>query len=147
MHVGYFVVSWKLLLVTSRISFPDQGLKLAPELGAPSLKTEPTVKYLFYFFFLMKIHTVLHTDCINLRPHKVNFSPQPLQHLLFIDFMMTAIVTCVTWYLVVGLFFFKVRLFIICTWLHWVFVAVWAFSSCGERGLLFVASHGLLTWS
>ena len=71
MHVGYFVVAWKLLLVTSGISFPDWGLKLAPELGAPSLETEPPVKYLFYFFFfLMKIHTVLYTDCTNLRSHK-----------------------------------------------------------------------------
>ena len=29
-------------------------------------------------------------------------------------------------------------------WLHWVFIAAWAFSSCGEWGLLFVAVHGLL---
>ena len=29
-------------------------------------------------------------------------------------------------------------------WLCWVFVAVWAFSSCSERGLLFVAVRGLL---
>ena len=25
-----------------------------------------------------------------------------------------------------------------------VFIAVWAFSSCGERGLLFIVAHGLL---
>ena len=29
-------------------------------------------------------------------------------------------------------------------WLHWVFIAVQAFSSCGERGLLFVVVRGLL---
>ena len=29
-------------------------------------------------------------------------------------------------------------------WLRWVFVAVWALSSFGERGLLFIAVHGLL---
>ena len=30
-------------------------------------------------------------------------------------------------------------------WLHWVFVAARRlFSSCGERGLLFVVVHGLL---
>ena len=28
--------------------------------------------------------------------------------------------------------------------LHWVFVAVWAFSSCGEQGLTFVAVPWLL---
>ena len=42
-------------------------------------------------------------------------------------------------------FFFNkfVHLFIY-FWLRWVFVAAWAFSSCGERGLLFVAVRGLL---
>ena len=29
-------------------------------------------------------------------------------------------------------------------WLRWVFIAARAFSSCGERGLLFVAARGLL---
>ena len=29
-------------------------------------------------------------------------------------------------------------------WLRWVFVAAQAFSSCGERGLLFLAVSGLL---
>ena len=29
-------------------------------------------------------------------------------------------------------------------WLHWVFVAAHGLSSCGERGLLFVAVRGLL---
>ena len=29
-------------------------------------------------------------------------------------------------------------------WLHWVFVAAQAFSSCDERGLLFIAVHRLL---
>ena len=45
-------------------------------------------------------------------------------------------------------FFFFVFLFVCLVGvflLHWVFVAAWAFSSCGERGLLFVAVRGLLT--
>ena len=43
-------------------------------------------------------------------------------------------------------FFFLINLFIlfIYFWLHWVFVAAQAFSSCGERGLLFFAVRGLL---
>ena len=48
--------------------------------------------------------------------------------------------------LLVGLnifFLFLTNLFIYYFWLHWVFVA-WAFSSCGERGLLFIVVHGLL---
>ena len=46
--------------------------------------------------------------------------------------------------LVVALFFKKIYLFIY-FWLCWVFIAARGlFSSCGERGLLFVAVHGLL---
>ena len=41
-------------------------------------------------------------------------------------------------------FFFNKFILFIYFWLHWVFVAVQAFSSCGERGLLFVAVRGLL---
>ena len=41
-------------------------------------------------------------------------------------------------------FFFLINLFIFYLWLHWVFVAACGlFSSCGERGLLFVAVRGL----
>ena len=41
--------------------------------------------------------------------------------------------------------FFFFNLFIYYFWLHWVFVAVRRlFSSCGERGLLFVAVCRLL---
>ena len=43
---------------------------------------------------------------------------------------------------VVSILFYLIVYF----WLHWVFIAVRGlFSSCGERGLLFVAVHGLLT--
>ena len=41
-------------------------------------------------------------------------------------------------------FFFLINLFIY-FWLHWVFIAAHRlFSSCVERGLLFVAVRGLL---
>ena len=48
------------------------------------------------------------------------------------------------------IFIFKIYLFIyvfnLFIWLHWVFIAAHRlFSSCGERGLLFVVVRGLLT--
>ena len=49
-------------------------------------------------------------------------------------------------------FFFLIIISFIYFWLHWVFIAVrglfffffFFVSSCGERGILFIAVHGLL---
>ena len=89
------------------------------------------------FSFLRKFHTVFLHGCTSLQSHRqcttVPFSPQPLQHVLFVALFMMAILISVKWYLPV----FLICISLMARGAEHLFIYLWALCMSSLEKCLF----------
>ena len=77
------------------------------------------------FNYLRNLHTVFHSVCTSLQFHhhctRVPFFPHPHKHLLFLVFLIIAILTGVRWYFIVVL----ISIFLVISDIEHIFIYWW----------------------